>query len=154
MKSNTLKNLESAFAGECMAHIKYLYFANICHAKGDKETALLFETIAAQEIRHAFGHADLLFPATTMSVEKCLELAIKGETYEYAEMYPEFKHTALEEKQQKAVQEFDAQIQESKEHAKLFQQTLKTAAKRFEALTKVEKQHAKRYEKRLQRVHK
>ncbi|HEX5637136.1 MAG TPA: rubrerythrin, partial [Gammaproteobacteria bacterium] len=35
----TIKNLEAAFAGESMAHIKYLYFAKICREHGDIETA-------------------------------------------------------------------------------------------------------------------
>ena len=37
--SVTIQNLEAALAGESMAHIKYLYFARICRAQGDEETA-------------------------------------------------------------------------------------------------------------------
>jgi rubrerythrin len=33
--SVTIKNLEAAFAGESMAHIKYRYFAKIARAAGD-----------------------------------------------------------------------------------------------------------------------
>ncbi len=36
-----------------MAHIKYMYFAKICHAQGDVETAKVFEETAAQEVQHA-----------------------------------------------------------------------------------------------------
>ena len=80
-ESVTIKNLEAAFAGESMAHIKYLYFAKICRAAGDVESAKVFEETAAQEVQHAFGHLDLLFPAAEMTPAKALEMAIAGETY-------------------------------------------------------------------------
>ena len=35
----TLANLEAAFAGESMAHIKYRYFARLARESGDEETA-------------------------------------------------------------------------------------------------------------------
>ena len=37
--SATVQNLEAAFAGESMAHIKYRYFAKLCREMGDEETA-------------------------------------------------------------------------------------------------------------------
>ena len=40
--SVTIKNLEAAFAGESMAHIKYRYFAKIARAAGDIATAEAF----------------------------------------------------------------------------------------------------------------
>ena len=61
-ESITIKNLESAFAGESMAHIKYRYFAKIARAQGDEATAKVFEDTADQEVQHAFGHLDLLYP--------------------------------------------------------------------------------------------
>lgn len=141
----TIQNLEAAFAGESMAHIKYLYFARICRKHGDIETAKQFEETAAQEVQHALGHADLLYPKHTMNPVRCLELAIAGETHEYTEMYPGFYHTALEEQQRAAASEFSEQIAESREHADGFRQILDKAAKRFAALTKVEKRHAEAY---------
>ncbi|MGA8148107.1 MAG: ferritin family protein [Gallionellaceae bacterium] len=74
--SVTIKNLESAFAGESMAHIKYRYFAKLCRAAGDEASAKVFEETADQEVQHAFGHLDLLYPATAMSPARCLEMAI------------------------------------------------------------------------------
>src|SRR3970282_1110550 len=96
-ESVTVKNIEAAFAGESMAHIKYLYFAKIARAAGDVETARVFEETAAQEVQHAFGHLDLLYPPVDMSPARALEMAIAGETYEYTEMYPTFRHLAEEE---------------------------------------------------------
>jgi rubrerythrin len=81
---------------------------------------------------------------------KALEIAIEGETYEYTEMYPKFRHLALEEGNQAAVAEFDGQIAESKEHADQFRLTLEKAAKRFAALARVEQRHADHYRAALQ----
>ena len=148
----TIKNLEAAFAGESMAHIKYLYFAKICRAHGDIETAKQFEETAAQEVQHALGHADLLYPKHTMNPVRCLEMAIAGETHEYTDMYPGFYHTAMEEQQKAAAHEFSEQIAESKEHADGFKQILEKAAKRFAALTKVEKRHAEAYTAAMNKV--
>lgn len=148
----TIANLEAALAGESMAHIKYMYFARICRAMGDEESAQAFEATAAQEVQHAFGHMDLLFPKATLNPARCLELAIEGETYEYTEMYPSFRHTALEEQRLDAVREFDEQIAESQEHAEQFKAVLEKAAKRFAALAKVEERHANHYREALARV--
>ena len=151
-ESVTIKNLEAAFAGESMAHIKYLYFAKVCRAAGDIKSAKVFEETAAQEVQHAFGHLDLLYPADQLSPARALEMAIAGETYEYTEMYPQFRHLAEQEGNQKAAAEMDEQIVESKEHAERFQNTLASAAKRFAALAKVEKRHADHYRATLAKI--
>jgi len=145
----TMANLEAAFAGESMAHIKYLYFAKICREMGDLATAEVFEKTADQEVLHAFGHLDLLYPKSTLTPAKVLQMAIDGETYEYTEMYPSFKKAAIEEGNALAVKEMDEQIAESQEHAQQFAQTLEKAQKRFHALTKVEERHANHYQAHL-----
>ena len=144
-ESITIKNIEAAFAGESMAHIKYMYFARISRAAGDEATARVFEETAAQEVQHAFGHLDLLYPASELTPAKALDMAIAGETYEYTEMYPQFRHLAEQEGNSAAVKEMDEQIEESKEHAQRFRDTLAKAAKRFAALAKVEERHANHY---------
>ncbi len=147
--SITIQNLESAFAGESMAHIKYRYFAKIAREMGDESTAKIFEDTADQEVMHAFGHLDLLYPKSKLTPAKALEIAIEGETYEYTEMYPKFRHLAVQEGNDAAVQEFDEQIAESKEHADAFRAVLEKAAKRFAALAKVEERHANHYQSAL-----
>lgn len=151
-QSVTIGNIESAFAGESMAHIKYRYFAKLCRAAGDEATAKTFEETADQEVLHAFGHLDLLYPAAEMNPARCLQMAIDGETYEYTEMYPKFRHAAEQEGQEAAVKEIDEQIAESKEHAVRFAKTLAMAAKRFAALARVEERHAAHYQARLDAV--
>lgn len=151
-ESVTVRNIESAFAGESMAHIKYLYFARICRAVGDEASARVFEETAAQEVQHAFGHLDLLYPRDEMTPARCLEMAIEGETYEYTEMYPAFRHAAVAEGNHAAVAEMEEQIAESKEHAERFQAMLEKAAKRFAALARVEEKHANHYRATLEKL--
>ena len=148
----TLQNLESAFAGESMAHMKYRYFAKLARAAGDEETALTVEATADQEVAHAFGHLDLLYPAAEMTPAKALQIAIDGETYEYSEMYPGFRQTAVEEGNAAAVAEIDEQIEESRVHAAQFKAVLEKAAKRFAALAKVEERHANHYQQALNKL--
>lgn len=145
----TGKNLEAAFAGESMAFMKYSYFAKLAREMGDEATAQAFEETAKQEIQHAFGHLDLLYPKALLSPAKMLEIAIAGETYEYTEMYPKFRETAEAENNEAAIREFSEQISESQEHAEWFAQALKKAEKRFAALAKVEERHANHYKQVL-----
>jgi rubrerythrin len=145
----TIANLESAFAGESMAHIKYRYFAKIAREMGDEATARTFEATADQEVMHAFGHLDLLYPKASMTPAKALQIAIDGETYEYTEMYPSFRKTAEAEGNSAAVAEMDEQIAESKEHAANFKAMLEKAQKRFAALARVEERHANHYKAQL-----
>lgn len=143
--SITIKNLESALAGESMAHIKYRYFAKLAREEGYEEVAKHFEHTADQEILHAWGHLELLIGKP--DTRKCLELAIEGETHEYTTMYPDFQRAAEIEGNTNAVLEAKAQIAESKEHAEQFKKVLALAEKRFAALAKVEKRHAEAYQK-------
>jgi rubrerythrin len=149
IESVTVKNIEAAFAGESMAHIKYRYFARIARAAGDEATARVFEQTADQEVQHAFGHLDLLYPKSEMTPARALQMAIEGETYEYTEMYPQFRHLAEQEGNAAAVAEMDEQIAESKEHAARFARMLEKAARRFAALANVEERHANHYRQQL-----
>jgi rubrerythrin len=148
----TWQNLEAAFAGESMAHIKYRYFAKLAREAGDEETARTFEETADQEVQHAFGHLDLLYPKAEITPARALQIAIEGETYEYTEMYPSFRKVAESEGNAAAVREIDEQIGESREHAERFQAVLAKAQKRFAALAKVEERHANHYRARLDTV--
>ena len=142
--SSTLTNLESALAGESMAHIKYRYFAKIAREEGHEEIAQHFEHTADQEILHAWGHLELLIGKP--STRECLEKAIEGETYEFTTMYPGFEQTARAENNRTAQYEFASQVIESSEHAEQFKAVLAKAEKRFAALAKVEKRHAAAYQ--------
>jgi len=145
--SITLQNLESALAGESMAHIKYRYFAKLAREEGFEDVAKHFEHTADQEILHAWGHLELLIGKP--STKECLEKAIEGETYEFTTMYPDFEREAIFEGNNEAAVEAKVQAEESREHAEQFIALLKKAEKRFAALTKVEKRHSEAYQKVL-----
>lgn len=152
--SNTLKNLESAFAGESMANRKYLFFAEVASKLGFKEIAKLFKETAAQETEHAFAHFELLHPELVIEnsdelsetqkqeiLARCLSLAIEGETYEYTTMYPNFAQEAVRDRDEIAAKEFQSQAEESADHAQIF----RDAAHRFGLLKHIENYHADRY---------
>lgn len=146
--SQTMENLADAFAGESQAHTKYRYFAKIAREEGNEEIAKHFEHTADQEILHAWGHLELMIKKP--STKECLEMAIKGETYEFEIMYPNFKDTAEFEGDLVFANEANMQIQESKEHAEQFKELLAKAQKRFSALAKVEQRHAAAYQQHLE----
>ena len=146
----TIKNLESALAGESMAHIKYRYFAKIAREEGFEDVAKHFEHTADQEILHAWGHLELLIGKP--STRECLEKAIEGETYEFTYMYPDFQRAAELEGNMHAAQIAKEQITESMEHAEQFMAVLTKAEKRFAALAKVEKRHAQAYQQTLENL--
>lgn len=148
--NTTLQNLESALAGESMAHVKYKFFARIARAEGFEEVARHFEETAEQEIKHAWGHLELLIGKP--STRECLEKAIAGETYEYTEMYPGFQAQAQAEGQAQATSEFQDQIAESREHAQQFADLLTLAERRFAALKRVEEKHARAYQQVLEKL--
>ena len=142
--SITLKNLESAFAGESQAFTKYMYFAKLARAEGFEDVAKHFEHTASQELLHAHGHLELLIGKP--SVKRSLELAIEGETEEYTNMYPTMQAEAVAEGNKAAAAEAAEQTAESKEHAEQFKAVLAKAEKRFNALKKVEQRHAEAYQ--------
>ena len=146
--SITIKNLESALAGESQAHIKYRYFARLARAEGHKDIAQHFEHTADQELLHAWSHLELLIGKP--STRECLEKAIAGETYEFETMYPEFRRAAEHEGNARAIIEADHQIAESQEHAEQFKSVLARAEKKFAALARIEQRHAAAYQSKLE----
>ena len=149
--SITIKNIESALAGESMAHIKYRYFAKIAREEGYEDIAKHFEWTADQEILHAWSHLQLLIGKP--STKECLEKAIAGETYEYTDMYPSFEAQAKKEGDEASLREFQNQILESSDHAQQFKNMLAKAELRFKALKGVEEHHAQEYKKILGGLH-
>jgi rubrerythrin len=148
--SITIKNLESALAGESQAHVKYRYFAKIARAEGFEEVAKHFEHTADQELLHAWSHLELLVGRP--DTRRCLEMAIEGETYEFTTMYPDFEREAVFEGNNEAAQEAKLQADESREHAEQFIAVLKKAEKRFAALKKIEERHANAYKEKLENL--
>ena len=57
MREMTKKAINEAFAGESMAHMKYLIFSEIAEEEGYPNIARLFKAIAYAEFVHAKNHA-------------------------------------------------------------------------------------------------
>jgi rubrerythrin len=120
----TEENLKTAFAGESQANRRYLAFAKKAEEDGFKQVARLFRAVAEAETVHAHSHFKVM--KGVKSTADNLEVAIKGETYEFTEMYPEMMKKAQEEKQQDALASFSRANNIEKIHAQLYQKALES----------------------------
>ena len=125
--TKTHANLKDAFAGESQANRRYLYFAKNADVEGHPDIAGLFRDTAEGETGHAHGHLDFLKqvgdPATGEPIgetRKNLKAAIKGETYEFTEMYPGFAKQAREEGFDDIAEWFETLARAEKSHAGRF----------------------------------
>ena len=89
---STQDNLQDAFAGESQANRKYLAFAKKAEQDGYPQIAKLFRAAAEAETVHA--HAHLKVMGGIKGTAENLEEAIKGEGFEFQQMYPEYLKTA------------------------------------------------------------
>ena len=117
----TNENLATAFAWESQANRKYLAFARQAEKEGLPQIARLFRAAAEAETIHALGHfSNMGGVGTTL---QNLEAAVKGETYEYTEMYPPMVEQAKAEGH-RARTMLDFANQAERVHAGLFQDAL------------------------------
>jgi rubrerythrin len=116
--TKTTENLKAAFAGESQANRKYLAFAKKAEDEGYSQIAKLFKAAAAAETVHAHNHLRIL--GGIKSTKENIEEAIKGETYEFKTMYPEFLDAAAEEQDNQASWSFNIANEVEKIHAKLY----------------------------------
>ncbi|MHA1585289.1 MAG: rubrerythrin family protein [Promethearchaeota archaeon] len=112
------EDLMNAFAGESQANRKYLAYAKKADKEGLKQVAKLFRAAAAAETVHALNH----FGAAKKinSTIENLKDAIKGERYEFNEMYPPMIEHAKEDQNKKAEQSFTWAFEVEKIHDKLY----------------------------------
>ena len=94
--SKTEANLQTAFAGESMAHTKYLYFASKAKKDGYVQISKIFEETAGNEKEHAKIWFKLLNDGIGPTTEN-LKAAAEGENYEWTDMYATFAKEAREE---------------------------------------------------------
>jgi rubrerythrin len=92
MNEMTKKALGDAFAGEAMAHMKYIIYSDIAIKEGYSNIARLFKAIAYAERVHAGNHARLL--GYLGNTGENLQFGINGESFEIEEMYPVYKNMA------------------------------------------------------------
>lgn len=109
--------LKEAFAGESQAYQKYSAFAEQAEKDGFPNIAKLFRTTAEAEKLHAAGHLRALDGINATLAN--LQVAIEGETYEYAEMYPPMLAAATNEGH-KAKNMFGFAVKAEAVHAELY----------------------------------
>ncbi len=131
--TKTLENLKTAFAGEAQANRRYLYFSRKADEEGYPEIAALFKGIAEGETAHAFHHFDSMKDvgdpvtgASVANVRDMLASSVKGETYEYTEMYPSFAKIAREEGFEEVAKYFDILTKAEHAHANKYSEALTT----------------------------
>jgi rubrerythrin len=127
MHKMTEQNLNSAFAGESQAHMRYLIFADKATKEGKPNIAKLFTAIAFAEQVHATNHFRAL--KNLKDTPNNLEVAIAGETYEVEEMYPAYKAVAELQNEKEAVQSTKYALEAEKIHALLYKQAKELAGK-------------------------
>ena len=123
--TKTEQNLMTAFIGESQARNKYTYFSSVAKKEGYVQISKIFEETANNEKEHAKMWFKLLNGISDTS--KNLEECIKGENFEWTDMYKNFAKTAYEEG-------FD------------------DIAKLFEGVAEIEKEHEARYKKLLENI--
>jgi rubrerythrin len=128
----TEQNLKNAFAGESQANVRYTLFGNKAQVEGFGNVARLFAAITLAEQVHAGNHFTILGQLNEASITnsmagfgpgntaKNLALAIGGETFEIAEMYPAYKDKATQENAGAAVLSFSRAIEAEKSHLTLY----------------------------------
>ncbi|MGI6605110.1 MAG: rubrerythrin family protein [Firmicutes bacterium] len=123
--TKTEQNLLAAFSGESQARSKYTYFASVAKKEGYEQIAAIFLETAENEKEHAKVWAKYLGLIGDTAAN--LEDAIKGENYEWTQMYKEFAQTAREE-------------------------GFEEIARAMEEVAEVEEEHEARYRKLLERL--
>ncbi|MGI5906747.1 MAG: rubrerythrin family protein [Candidatus Pararuminococcus gallinarum] len=128
--------LHSAYAGESMAHMRYLNWGEIANKEGFPNVSRLFRAIAYAEQVHATNHfreidgktADTSVTAGSVfgnnkTVDN-LQGAITGELHEVEQMYPVYFNAAEFQNEAGAKRSFHFALEAEKIHAQLFQKAL------------------------------
>jgi len=129
--SKTIENLRAAFAGESQANRRYTYFSRKADEEGYPEIATLFRSVSEGDTAHALRHFEFMRkvgdPVTrvpVLDVKGMLDSAMKGETYECTNMYPEFAKTARQEGFEEIAKWFETLAKAEKAHAGKFKEAL------------------------------
>ena len=125
--SKTEENLKKAFSGESQARNKYDYFAKVARNEGYHYIAKIFEETAVNEMQHAKDEFKRLNGIGNTATN--LKSAIKGEHYEYSEMYPEMKKDAEKESNESMATLFQEISEVEEEHEARFKALLKMVEK-------------------------
>ncbi|MGQ9844728.1 MAG: rubrerythrin family protein [Caldisericia bacterium] len=125
MKKMTERFLNDAFAGESMAHMKYLIFSEIAEKEGFPNISRLFKAISYAEKVHATNHLRNL-GLVGKTIEN-LQTGIDGETFEIEEMYPVYNNTAKLQEEKGAELSTHYALEAEKIHAELYKMAKKSS---------------------------
>ena len=114
----TEENLNNAYAGESMAHMRYLIYADVAEKEGKHNIARLFRAIAYAEQVHATNHYREL--SMIKGTSENLQVAIDGETFEVEEMYVVYNRVAEFQGEKGAVRSTHYALEAEKIHAKMY----------------------------------
>jgi rubrerythrin len=112
------ENLMDAFTGESQANRKYLAFAKKADEEGFKQFAKLFRAAAEAKTVHAHNHLEIADEID--ETKENLFAAIRGETEEFTDMYPNFIAEAKAEKNDSALWTFSVANKVEQIHAVLY----------------------------------
>ena len=124
MHEMTKDFLEAAFAGESMAHMKYLIFAERAEKDGLLNLARLFRAIAYAEQVHAANHYRELgkIQDATGNLQSCID----GEHFEVNEMYPVYHNAAEFQREAGAVRSAHYALEAEKIHEVMYKKAKRT----------------------------
>jgi rubrerythrin len=129
VREMTKKFLEDAFAGESMAHMRYLIFADEAERLGLKKLANLFRAIAYAEFVHARNHyreLGKIYREMPENVQQCID----GETFEINEMYPVYNTVAQFQQENGAERSTKFAWEAEKIHAEMYKKAKQLAEKK------------------------
>ena len=95
--TRTETNLMAAFSAESMARVKYAFYGEKAHDDGYVQIGDIFAETAGNENEHAEIWFKILSGGKIRDTADNLADAIKGENYEWTDMYGEFAREADEE---------------------------------------------------------
>ncbi|MHC4664500.1 MAG: rubrerythrin family protein [Planctomycetota bacterium] len=121
---STDDNLQQAFAGESQANRKYLAFAKKAESDGYPMVAKIFRAAAEAETVHA--HAHLRAMGGIKSTQENLQEAVKGESFEFNQMYPDYIKQAREDDAKAALGSFQNAMAVEQVHYSLYIEALKS----------------------------
>lgn len=136
-----IKDLNEAFQGESNASNRYALFAQKAEKDGYPDVARLFRATSASEAIHRDEHKQAILKlggqveefqleaVTPGTTAENLEAAIKGETYENAEMYPKFMALAEKEDARPAMRTLRFAMETEEAHAQLYRAALDNLGK-------------------------
>lgn len=123
--SKTYQNLQTAFAGESQARVKYQFYASQAKKDGYEQIAEIFNETSDNEKEHAKLWYKALHDGAVGSTVENLKLAADGENEEWTNMYAEFAKTAREEGYEEIAQRFEGVAKIEKEHEERYRALLK-----------------------------